>query len=219
MFETNFQKVFLDDFVVYFLANELELQQLIGIDVDFNTMNKELKNEVKQECYDFMLKNEIISMDFGGNTVVEDKYKELIKAFEYPEYCCIVQTVDNENDQSGQRKIYSSNNAYIGLDYVDESSSAVYKFDNEQDANSFAFLDLNIYSNQIDDHMNGIAISDLEKEINSAKKCVIVTEYIMAQDSYESLQKVYILKDDWYEAETDENEQIVLCKVLYPVSI
>lgn len=219
MFENNFSGIYLDDFIACFLAEELEMKQIIGIGLEFNTLNKEMKNEIKQECYDFMLKNAIISMDFSGNTIVNYDYKGIIECFEFPEYCCIVQETDNEKNQSFQRKIYKNADIYIGLDYTDESSNAVYKFDNIEDAEKFSFLNLEMYSENFDEKLKMFAIEDLEKEINSAKKCVIVTEYIPTDDTYEAIQKIYILKDDWYEIIGDNDGQTFLYRVLYPVSL
>lgn len=219
MFEDSFSGIYLDDFIAYFLAEELEMKQIIGIGLEFNTLNKEMKNKIKQECYDFMLKNAMISMDFSGNTIVNYDYKEIIECFESPEYCCIVQEMDNENNQSLQRKIYKKADKYIGLDYADESSNAVYEFDNIKDAEKFSFLNLEMYSENIDEELKMFAVEDLEKEINSAKKCVIVTEYISSDDTYEAIQKIYILKDDWYEIIGDDDGQAFLYRVLYPVSL
>lgn len=219
MFTDSFTNIFLDDYVIYFLAKELSLEQLIGIGVEFDTLNKELKNEVQQKCYDFMLENGILSMDFGGNTTVDESYKEIVTCFESPEYCCIVQETDSVENASRQRKVFKSNGKYIGLDYTDEITCAVYKFDEMSTANRFAFLDLNIYSKSTAEDLQAITVENIEKEIQAAKKCVIVTEYIAADETYEAIQKVYVLKDDWYEIEANENGQAALRTVLYPIAL
>lgn len=219
MFADNFTNIFLDDYVIYFLAKELNLEQIIGIGVEFDTLNKEIKNEVKQKCYDFMLQDGIISMDFFGNTTIGDAYKEIVTCFESPEYCCIVQETDSEEKASRQRKIYKGNGKYIGLDYTDEITCAVYKFNEMQAANSFAFLQLNMHSKSTAEDLKSIPTENIEKEINEAKKCVIVTEYIASDKMYEAIQKVYVLKDDWYEIEAYENGQAALKKVSYPIAL
>lgn len=219
MFADNFTNIFLDDYVIYFLAKELNLEQIIGIGVEFDTLNKEIKNEVKQKCYDFMLQDGIISMDFGGNTTVGDAYKEIVTCFESPEYCCIVQETDSEEKASRQRKIYKSNGKYIGLDYTDEITCAVYKFEDIQTADRFAFLNLDIHSNSTDMDFKPIAAENAEKEISEAKKCVIVTEYIVSNAIYEAVQTVYVQKDDWYAMEANENGQAILKNASYPVAL
>lgn len=220
MFEENFKNVFFNDFMIYFLAKEAELRQIIGIGLDFDTLNKELKNEIKQECYDFMLKNEIISMDFSGKTIINDSYKKYITMFENPQYCCIVQEIDNEKNCSYQRKIYKDHDLYIGLDYETESDSALYEFNDHRDAGQFAFLNLDIRSVLTgNDDLAAIPFAFSEDEISKARQCVIVTEYIPKEETYETIQSIYIRKDDWYEIITDDANNTSLSKVLYPVSL
>ena len=217
MFEENFTGIAVDDFILYFLAKELKLTQIIGTGIDFDTMKKELKNEIKQECYDFMVKNDILSMDFSGNTNVNEPYRTIVSSLETPDCVCIIQEIDNENDRSGQRKLCFRNGKILAFDYLDKSGSAVYEFDDREKAEAFFFGKLTIVTQNPEEAVR--TIDSTQDVVNAAERCIMITEYHKTGDTYEAAQRIYVLTDDWHELQEDENGRCILAPIITQISI
>ena len=216
MFEEFYLNIELTDAEIFFLAKELDLNQIIGLGFDYESMSKEMKNAIKQESYDLFEKQQALQMDFSGNTIVADSYASVIKSFEYPAYCRIVQQVDAEKKESYMRKVYSDNGEWIALDYIAENVCHVYKLPDANNANSFLFGNINIDA-QNEPSEQQIVFSSIAKLYDNASKLFVVTEYILKGNSYEAVQKIYanLINKGWYIVDLSSTETSV---ILNPVT-
>ncbi|MGN1419680.1 MAG: hypothetical protein ACI4W6_10155 [Acutalibacteraceae bacterium] len=207
MFEENFKNIELTDGEIYFLAGELKLGQIVGLGIDYAGMNKEMKMSFRQESYDLLEKHEAIQMDFSGNTTVDTNYASVVKAFEKPEHCFVVQHKDMKTDISDMRKIYLNDGIYTALEYVDENVCRVYQFDNVSDSNQFLLFNLHIDA-KLTEHaeVNFEKYKSVEEIIDDCNEFAIITEYVRVNDTYKCIEYIYVnMSDEWYYLEGDEN--------------
>lgn len=207
MFEENYTEVGLSDIEIYYLAKELKLSRTIGLSIDYSSLNKELKNDNYQICYDFFKENHILDMDFSGNVVVAEKYKSIISTFENPDYCCIIHHRKYKENAGAMRKIYRSGKDWTALDYFEQEKSAVYKFDNFDDANKFMFTTAEISPSDIADNDKTIYKAEEYEEFSKdATQTVVVTEYVKDKNKYNVVQSLYIeMNNNWFVLEFTEN--------------
>lgn len=210
MFEENYKEMELTDAEIYFLAKELKLNQIIGLGFDFDSMNKELKVGLKQESYDLFAEQKALKMDFFGNTTVNENYEKIIKAFEYPDFCGIVQHLNIADNSSFMRKAYKNGGAWTALDYVGENLSSVYEFNSSEEASAFLFYGVTIDENANDIH---ISFENIEAMRNAARDLVIFTEYKKENENdYSVLQKVLVFIDGkgWFTADSGDEGKVEL---------
>ncbi|MCH5314360.1 MAG: hypothetical protein J1E81_00495 [Eubacterium sp.] len=221
MFEENFKNIELTNGEIFFLAAELKLEKIIGLGIDYEAMNKETKMEFKQESYDWLQKHEAIQMDFSGNTVVNNNYATVIKAFEKPERCVIVQHKDVKNDISDMRKIYLNNSIYTALEYVDENVCQVYEFSNGLDSNKFILFNLNIdVKDENASKPDSKNFETVEAVIKESKEFAIITEYVLRNGNYQYIESIYVnISDVWYYLESDNENNINANPVTEEVTI
>ena len=221
MFEENYKNIELTDGEIFFLATELKLEKLIGLGIDYGTMNKETKMAFKQESYDWLQRHEAIQMDFSGNTVVNNNYATIIRAFENPLRCIIIQHKDVKNDVADMRKIYLNNGVYTGLEYVAENVCQVYEFDNGIDSNDFLLFNLNIdVKEESDTEQDPKKYENIETVLDECKEYAIISEYVLRNGRYDFIELVYVnISDSWYYLESVSDEHINANPVTEKVTI
>lgn len=210
MFEEFYKNIELTDAEIYFLAKELEMNQIIGLGFDYESMNKEMKNTIKQESYDLFEKQQALKMDFSGNTTVNEDYANVVKSFEFPNYCGIVQHVGMSKEVSALRKVYCNDNKWTALDYERENLCSIYVLPDKKHANDFLYFNLNIASN--DKNNTVVTFDSLEKLKQVADDIVATTEYIKNGNTYKVIQRIFVnVKNmDWFEADVKSEETNII---------
>lgn len=221
MFNEFYSNIELTDAEIYFLAKELNLQQIIGLGFDYQEMNTEMKNAVKQESYDLFEKQGALQMNFSGKTMVNDEYADIVKSFEHPVYCGIVQHIDICKKASSMRKVYLNDGVWTALDYIEENVCCVYRFPDKNKSNSFLFANINI--DAVEDFSDKqVVYSSIDKLSENSTDILITTEYILKNDVYEAIQQIYakLNNGNWYFSELVSDEtNIILSPVTELVKI
>ena len=187
MFDNNYTNIELYDGEIFFLAVELGLSRLIGLEIDYPSMNAETKNAFKQESYQLLNEHAAVKMDFSGKTAVNDRFAEIVRAFENPDYCAVIQVSNNSEKTSEMRKIYLNGGKYTALDYVEENLSQIYEFEEKNDARAFLKGGISFKASDAQVPDSGAAVEDL---LSSCYEFFVLFEYkktVNGYDHYESL--------------------------------
>lgn len=218
MFEDNFIDIYLTDAEIYYLAEEMKLEKLIGVGIDFELLSKEEKIAIKQDSYDLLEKQIALQMNFSGETTVDEKYANIVKRFENPDYCAILQEWKADDDTSSQRKIYKNGDLWTGLDYFNVAASFVLEFDNEDDVNKF-FFNGETFSG--DNDAEEIEFETIDKGLEAISEFKIIYEFIKTEETYEFVQVAYAKYEDaWYIVQSEEeSERITLMPVVNIVTL
>ena len=202
--EQYFKNIGLTDIEIYYLAKELGLKQIVGLEIDYDSLNKETKNEAHQICYDFFKEHNILEMDFSGDTVVDEQYAQIITAFEDPEYCCVLLHYNKETNESACRKIYKNGDVWTALDYFASEKSAVFVFPDENTANEFMFDPVQIKAapnvSDLPEDKTAYLIADYASFAEHTSQTVMLTEYTQKDGEHIAQQKLYVEQNNvWYE--------------------
>lgn len=214
MFEEYNLKIRLSVAEIYFIAKELGLEKIVGFAIDFEGLNKEAKVAIKTEVYEEFEKNKVLQMNFTGQTVVNNKYSEIVKVLENPELCRIINHIDNEKNTSDSRMIYKiENGIYYAFEEITEELYDVYKIPSELE-DEFLFADINI--NASDDTQNA-SVQNFETidELNkSAKEIVVLSCFKKINNIYEFTQKMYMLSNEnnWYAVNISDNDMLIIAE-------
>lgn len=219
MFEEYYTGIDLTDAQIYYLAIELKLQQIVGVGIDIDSLNPEMKTLVKSQCYDSFEAEKIIQMNFSGNVTVKEPYATYIKNMEHPNYCVVVQITDFVNETNQMQKLYLNEDKWMGLSFIDENSAGFFEFSANELAQKFVFAENEIYSKNIVDDESIEYIDNIDTVISKSDKLIVVTEYQRTKESYETIQKIYVyINNDWKEVQEIDN-QISLVPITSNVTI
>lgn len=215
MFEENYTGISFYDIGTYFLAQEMKKSQIIGMDFDFASLDDNAKVQVKLESYDYFRDNNILEMDFSGESSVSKMYSDMVSALESPDYCAVVQYADNRNGNTYKRKVYLNNSVWTAFDYFNESHFDIYTFDNDLQANKFAFIGIDITESSHEEEK----VHDLERLFNESDDVVIITEYSKDSGKYNVSVSVYVNKNGVWSVLNDIDEITVKSSVSKPVQL
>lgn len=213
MFEEFFSGIEISDCEMFYLAEELKLQQVIGLGVDYESMNQEDKTELKQTAYELLEKHNAIQMDFSGNTNINSDYADVMKKFEFPNNCTIFQHIDLVKKETSLRKVYLNNDEWVGLDYFDDGICDVYNLGDLEATNKFIFLDVCIDASG--ETKESIEFSSMEELQEKTVEIAILSSYIMQDEYYAVTTLIFSKLEDgvWYVTDSQDDNRVNLSPV------
>jgi hypothetical protein len=212
MFDEYYTNVDLTVGEIYFLAKELNMEQIVGFGIDFDSLNKETKNELKAESYELFEKQKAIQMNFTGDTIVSPKYMKVIKSLEFPEQCSIIQHCDLSNNKSSTRHIYFNDDIWTAFDCISNECYSVYLLPNSEIANDFLFCNIKIDANENQEELEEIKLNNVDELYKIATDIVVITEYFKDEGTYRFVQTAFakIINKGWFGVVMPNNDESIV---------
>ena len=218
MFEENNLGIDLSDAEIYFLAREMKLERLVGFSIDYDSMNKELKMEIKQEGYKLLESKNALQMDFSGNVVVDSRFADIIKHFENPQKVIVWQYYQKKDNQSQLRKAFISGDDIIALEYFLPAVSSVFRLNSTEDVNSFIKAGTAIENTSNNQSTN--VLVKIEEIVDKCSEHLTLSTFTKEGDGYLYTESIYCKIDDiWFLIDQTENDSVEIKVVNESVEI